>query len=218
MKLRSGWVVLFCLVGWCLSALSTAVATSYPSPDGYWLLYDKDHKTKRLITQVSVEPGDVDKQTQQLHFTLVTVWPNKKLKHNVFVCTQCQGGWRNKPMDTISPLWGNVYSPKTHRWEKGSLLQSHLGRILTTSVQFDEDYKNASMRVYKFSSALGVTLYWVRLTPAQVMALKKETQAQWAQQWLEHPDYYNNQKALYLRYASSTQPSNTELMQQIYSH
>lgn len=197
-----------------LTIFMMARAFSFDSPNGYWLLYGKDGVTKRLISQISVKPVP-GSQAKQLSFHLITVWPHKDLESNVFVCTKCRGRLQNQPLDVISPLWGNVYSSTTQRWDKGALLQSHLGRVLSTSISFDQGYQHAKMRVYELLPLLGVTLHWVRLTSEQVDELKKEARSLWSLQWSTYPVYYSQQKALYRHYASTGQRRNKELMQQI---
>ena len=102
-----------------------ARAFSFDTPQRLLVALRERWSNQRLISQISVKPVP-GSQAKQLSFHLITVWPHKKLESNVFVCTKCRGSLHNQPLDVISPLWGNVYSSTTQRWDKGSLLQSHL--------------------------------------------------------------------------------------------
>lgn len=184
---------------------------SQASPDGYWIIYDLSGKNKRSVVKISVAINEA--KERYLSFKLISTFPNKVLKNNVFVCTECTGDFKNKTLDSISPLWGNIYSVASNKWEKGYLLQASKGKILRTSIEFSSDGATANMRVYKGVAMLGADVKMTRIAATDVKAIQQEATEQWSEQWSLHPDYYKNQKYLYEQFASKNQTS--KLFQQI---
>ena len=134
---------------------------AFHSPEGYWLVYTKDGKTKRSVVKISIgDDGSLSARFVAIFYVPGHVWGE--------MCTDCVQQFHGQPLQGMAFLWGLKHQSDSWDapWVGGKVFNPDSNHVYRASIQLTDKGHEIRMTGCQFVVCQAST--WTRVTAKEL--------------------------------------------------